>query len=213
MTTQTSQEDISTVDILFNKFFLCLQTLSTCESGAHSLVSLTSGSTLFKTFDTYLEKCLNAFDDWEIKSSHSIKASIVTESLENLVCLISVLNCVIPDQLEDTQTRLLELDDKYPMFFQKLFHLCKYYLIMFAEVKMADESSSQAEQQQQQQQASSSTTTGAAESTKSRHENQFILAQSSLNDLLKNVLVLKQQKKPILARLIDECISLLDENQ
>lgn len=159
---------------------------------------------LLKTFNDYLAKCLVAFDDWEIKSSHSLKASIVAESLENLVCLISVLNCVIPDQLEDTQERLLELNVKYTGFFQKLFHLCKYYLIMFAEVKIADD--------MEEQQAMSSSET-AATTSKSRHASQFNLAKSNLNELLRNVLVLKKQNNSTLTRLIEECVSLMDESE
>lgn len=137
LNTQMSQEDISTIDHVFNKYFLCLQTLSTCERGAECLVSR-ADAVLVRTFDVYLENCLGTFNEWEIKSSHSLKSSVVAESLQNLVCLISLLNCLIPDQLDDTQARLVDLNLKYPTFFEKLFHLCKYYLIMFSEVKQID---------------------------------------------------------------------------
>lgn len=67
---------------------------------------------------------------------------------------------------------------------------------MFAEVKLAEESESQQE-----------------ETSKSRHSNQFKLAKSCLNELLKNVGVLKSQNNSTLNRLIDENISLLDESE
>ncbi len=71
---------------------MCLQTLSTCELGAASL--LAACDSVFQLYDEYLERCLSTFNDWEIKSSHSLKSSIGQESIQNLLCLLSVLNCL-----------------------------------------------------------------------------------------------------------------------
>lgn len=75
---------------------------------------------------------------------------------------------------------------------------------MFAEVKIADD--------MEEQQAMSSSET-AATTSKSRHASQFNLAKSNLNELLRNVLVLKKQNNSTLTRLIEECVSLMDESE
>lgn len=175
-----------------------MQTLSTCELGAHSLFSR-ADSVVVKTFDDYLDKCLSTFNDWEIKSSHSLKASVVSESLENLVCLISVLNCIIPDQLEDSQARLLDLNAKFGSFFLKLFTLCKYYLIMFGEIKKLNDGDKEA-------------AATIDEATSESNDDQFSLARSSMREFFKNVVGLRETSNSTVNRLIDECISLLDDD-
>ena len=112
---------------IFNKYFLALQTLSTCELGAASL--LATCDSVFQLFDEYLERCLNTFNDWEIKSSRSLKSSIGHESIQNLLCLLSVLNSIFPDQNQSHNLKHLHL--KFPKFFQKFFTLCNFYLSLF----------------------------------------------------------------------------------
>ncbi|CAF0786736.1 unnamed protein product [Brachionus calyciflorus] len=136
--TQISQEDIGTIDTLFNNYFLCLQTLSTSEQGAMALFS--KCEIVINLFNFYLEKCLPTFNDWEVKSSHSLKACVSNESLQNFICITSVLNCLIPDK---DATNVIKIDET---FFRSLFTFCKYFLDYFNELSKADQINESIEQ-------------------------------------------------------------------
>jgi hypothetical protein len=140
--TQDSQEDISYIDNLFNKCFLCLQTLSTCELGVSCLCDRYEA--VVQLFDDYLEKCSSTFNDWEIKSSHSLKSFVCAESLENFVCLLSVLNCIFTNQSPEL---CIDVNSKYFHFFQKLLTLCNYYLNLFDGQRRQIEDKKQKQQQ------------------------------------------------------------------
>ena len=125
LVTQLSEEDISSIDHLLNKYFLCLQTISTCEVGVSSLQL--EFESVIQLFNEYLTKCLVTFNDWEIRSADSLKTSIGEESLQNLTCLLSIINCEFSNQCKAS------LDAPLCEFLIKLFTFCKYYLKLFNE--------------------------------------------------------------------------------
>lgn len=136
--TQLSQEDMETIDYLFNKYFMFLQTLSTSEKGALALFS--KCECVINLFQFYLNKCLPTFNDWEIKSSQSLKACVSNESMTNFICITSIINCLIPDR---NATESIKIED---LFFINLFTLCKYYLSFFNEIIKSDKIESSFEQ-------------------------------------------------------------------
>ena len=192
---QFSQDDILTTDHIFNKFFLCLQTLSTCELGAASL--LASCDCVFQLYDEYLERCLSTFNDWEIKSSHSLKSSVGQESIQNLLCVLSVLNCIFPDRCQ-AESQLRQLHLKYPKFFQKFFTLCNYYLNLFNELVNKSKKRT-------------SPSTSAVEQEDASNMNNFKLAQTFMKDLFANLEELKQDNDSNLNRIFVNCSRLLNE--
>lgn len=172
--TQLSQEDMETIDSLFNKYFMFLQTLSTSEQGALALFS--KCEYVINLFQFYLNKCLPTFNDWEIKSSQSLKACVSNESLTNFVCITSIINCLIPDK---NATEVFKIEDD---FFINLFTLCKYYLSFFNELIKNDKLESSIEQN-------------------------LNLAKSNINDLIKNLNHLEQNK--MINESIRSCLKLL----
>lgn len=131
LTTQFSEEEIAAIDTLLHKYFLCLQRMSTCENGVAALFAkyeLTK-----QLFNEYLDRCLVTFNDWEIRTSNSLKASIGEESMQNLLCVLSILNCIFSNQSEFCMTgSLVE-------FLIKLVHFCKQYLMMFIELRKCED--------------------------------------------------------------------------
>lgn len=185
LTTQISEESLDTLDNLFNKYFLCLQTLSTCESGVYCLCSKLE--IVIQLFNEYLEKCISTFNDWEIKSSHSLKSQVGEESLQNLICVLSVLNSIFSDNQSDN---LLDLDRKYPNFFLKLFTMCKCYLSLINEIKK------------------SSTPVTDSAST----ETNFDLIKSNITELIVNVNPLTNaDKNSNINHLVQTCFFLLNQ--
>lgn len=136
--TQISQEDMATTDSLLNRYFMFLQTLSTFEQGALALYSRCE--CVISLFQFYLNKCLPTFNDWEVKSSQSLKSSVSTESLTNFICITSIINCLIPDR---DSTNSIKIEDN---FFINLFTLCKYYLSFFKELIKSDQQEPSLEQ-------------------------------------------------------------------
>ena len=137
LTSQFSEEDVFHIDHLYNKYFLCLQTISTNETGVNSLV--VKFNSIIEVLIEYLEKCLCTFNDWEIRSANSIKTNISYESLQNLICIISLLNCVLINQETSFCSQLAEI---YPTFFQHLFTFSEYYLNLFNELSKHNNESS-----------------------------------------------------------------------
>jgi hypothetical protein len=179
---QISEDDTSSIDHLFNKFFLCLQTISTCESGAMCIFS--RSDSIVGLFDVYLEKLLNTFNDWEIKSTHSLKASIGAESVQNLLCLLSVLNCVFPD--ETYSSVVLDYHGRIPKFFLKFFTLCNYHLSLFEERSIA--------------------------STNNQYESyleNFNLVKANMKDLFSNLIDLKNVNDANLNKLFSNCFNFI----
>jgi hypothetical protein len=181
--TQQSEDDISTIDHLVLKYFLCLQTLSTCGAGVVAL--FTRSDTVIELFDAYLDKCLSTFNDWEIKSAHSIKASVNDESVRNLVCLLSVLNSVFPT---DDLTHLVECHRKHAKFFLKLTTLCNYFLRLFNEIKDQTD-----------------------ENVDSDWMVSFELAKSNMHDLFTSLSNLNGQHDAGLLKLVNESSKMLNQ--
>jgi hypothetical protein len=179
--TQLSEDDISTIDHLFVKYFLCLQTLSTCELGVIALFNRSNA--VIEIFDEYLDKCLSTFNDWEIKSSHSIKATVSDESLKNLICLLSIINSIFPDD-----KLLIDCHRKNSKFFPKLVTLCNFFLKLLREIKK-DESEADSE---------------CMES--------FNLAKTNMLDLFNNLAVLNNESDSNLVRILNESVKLLNDN-
>ena len=204
---QLSQDDILTTDHIFNKIFMCLQTLSTCEMGAASL--LAGCDSVFQLYDEYLERCLSTFNDWEIKSSRSLKSSVGEESIQNLLCLLSVLNCLFPvresidcDNEAANNSQLRRLHVRFPKFFQKFFTLCNYYLSMFQEFVNKTTNA----------ECSSSSTLAEALEHNLSNMNNFNLAKSYMKDLFFNLEELKSENDANLNRIFESCARLLNEN-
>ncbi len=126
---QMSEEEISTIDHLFHKYFLCLQTISTCEIGVAALNQ--SATHVIKLIDGYLERVLTNFNTWEIKSTQMSKLDIGDESVQNVICVMSVMNSIMPSGEETDE--LIEMQDKNNHFFIKLLTICCYYLNFIAE--------------------------------------------------------------------------------
>ncbi|RMZ94233.1 hypothetical protein BpHYR1_027080 [Brachionus plicatilis] len=173
--TQLSQEDMATTDSLLNKYFMFLQTLSTSEQGAFALYS--KCECVINLFQFYLNKCLPTFNDWEIKSSQSLKSCISDESLTNFICITSIINCLIPDR---DSTNAIKIEDT---FFVNLFTLCKYYLSFFKELVKNNQIELSIEQN-------------------------LNLAKSNINDLIRNLNGLEQNKH--LDEIIKCCINMLN---
>jgi hypothetical protein len=188
---------------------MCLQTLSTCELGAASL--LAACDSVFQLYDEYLERCLSTFNDWEIKSSHSLKSSIGQESIQNLLCLLSVLNCLFPvrepiDADERiNQSQLKQLHARFPKFFQKFFTLCNYYLSLFGELANSTRNREAATQS-----ATSTTLAEAIEQNMSQMSN-FNLAKTFMKDLFLNLEDLKSENDVTLNRIFENCVRLLND--
>lgn len=127
LNTQFSEEEISATDTLLNKYLLCLQTMSTCESGVMALFAKLE--IIKQLFSEYLDRCLVTFNDWEIRTSNSLKASVGEESMQNLLCLLSILNCVFSNQTE------MHLTGSLIEFLIKLMSLCKQYIMLFNELR------------------------------------------------------------------------------
>ena len=188
---------------------MCLQTLSTCEMGAASL--LAACDNVFQLFDEYLERCLSTFNDWEIKSSRSLKSSVGAESIQNLLCLLSVLNCLFPvrepidcDDETANNSQLKRLHVRFPKFFQKFFTLCNYYLSLFDELVSKTNSGESSS-------SLSSTLAEAIEQNLSNMSN-FNLAKSFMKDLFFNLEELKSENDTSLSRIFENCVRLLNEN-
>lgn len=110
---------------------MCLQTISTCESGVMALF-LKFDQTK-QLFNDYLDRCLITLNDWEIKSANSLKNSIGEESLQNLLCMLSILNCIFLNQPSDHQ-----LNGSLIEFLIKLVSFSKHYLKLFHDMKSSD---------------------------------------------------------------------------
>lgn len=178
--TQLSEDDISTIDHVFIKYFLCLQTLSTCELGVIALFN--RANVIIEMFDEYLDKCLSTFNDWEIKSSHSIKATVSEESLKNLICLLSIINSIFPED-----KNMIDCHHKNSKFFPKLVTLCNFFLKLFKEIKKDD-----------------------SETDADCIEN-FNLAKTNMVDLFNNLAILNNDGDLNLVRILNESVKLLNE--
>lgn len=130
-TSQHSEEEISAIDKLVNKYYMCLQTMSICEIGVMALFLKFDNTK--QLFNDYLDKCLMTLNDWEIKSANSLKNSIGEESLQNLLCMLSILNCIFLNQPSDQK-----LDGSHIEFLIKLVSFSKHYLKLFIQVKISD---------------------------------------------------------------------------
>jgi len=128
-TSQFSEEEISTIDTLLNKYFLCLQTMSTCEQGVESL--FLKFESVKQLMNEYLERFLATLNDWEIRTASSLKNSVGGSSMQNLLCILSILNCVFVNQPVD----LVQMTGSLIEFLLKLTTFCKQYLDLFKELK------------------------------------------------------------------------------
>jgi hypothetical protein len=128
----TSDSDISSIDHLFNRFFILFQTVSTCEAGTICLND--KAKSVVKIFAVYLEKMYKAFNDWEAGDMLTLKNDIDDVSIQNLICLISVLNCILFSSNNNNEM-ICYCREEYSTFFDKLFGLCKYYLTLYAKYR------------------------------------------------------------------------------
>jgi len=126
--TQFSEEEISAMDTLLNKYFLCLQTMSTCESGVEAL--FLKFDSIKQLTNEYLERCLATFNDWEIRTASSLKSSVGDSSMQNLLCIVSILNCVFVNE----PAELVQMTGSLIEFLLKLVTFCSQYLDLFKEL-------------------------------------------------------------------------------
>ncbi len=192
---QTSQEDIYQIDHLMNKYFMCLQTISTNEQGVIAFYD--RFDLVLNLFDEYLNKCLITLNDWEIRSSNSLKSSVDEESLQNFSCVLSVLNCVFSNYADFTSVDYLFKD-----FFFRLFTFSQSYLKLFNELQKS-EKKSQASTIERLDENFSSLSTSI--------KNSLELAKFNLKELISNIQIFINNRDNIeLNDLINNCILLLN---
>ncbi len=174
---ESTNNEMCYIDNLVNKYFLCIHSMSTNEQGCSALYA--KFELVLNLFNEYLSKCCMTFMDWEIRSSDSLRSIVNDESLENLNCLLSVLNS---QDLEYSSYLVINDDD----FLLKLFTMSQSYLKLFNEFK----------QQQQQQQDN-------------LYETSFNLVKSNLNELITNINNFITTNNQQLKSLISNCQQLL----
>jgi hypothetical protein len=175
---ESTNNEICYIDNLVNKYFLCIHSMSTNEQGCSALYA--KFELILNLFNEYLSKCCMTFMDWEIRSSDSLRSIVNEESLENLNCLLSVLNS---QDLEYSSFAINDDDD----FLLKLFTMSQSYLKLLNEFK---------QQQQQQQQDN-------------LYETSFNLVKSNLNELITNINNFITTNNQQLKSLISNCQQLL----
>ena len=198
---QTSQDDIYQVDHLMNKYFMCLQTISTNEEGIVAFYA--RFDLVLNLFDEYLTKCLITLNDWEIRSSDSLKSSVDEESLQNLSCVLSVLNCVFSNYTDFTSIEHLFKD-----FFLRLFTFSQSYLKLFNELQRTEKRSQACTIERMDENFSSLSTA---------IKNSLELAKCNLKELISNIQIFINNNKDNnnnnqLKNLINNCILLLEND-
>jgi hypothetical protein len=187
---QISEEDISMIDHLFHKYFLCLQTVSTCELGVLALNQ--SAAHVIKLIDGYLERVLANLDAWEIKSTQMSKLDIGDESIQNVTCIMSVMSSIMPGR-EETDD-LIEMQDRNDHFFVRLLTFCFYYLNFVTERKrMPREEEAEA--------------TASYDDFASELE-QLNDAKNAIEEFLVIAYRMKTENNVVLNKLIDDCVNL-----
>lgn len=121
-----SDQDISDLDRVFNKYFLCLQTLSTCESGTARLNE--SSECVIKLISEYINVALGLLSSWEAQHGVKILDGLIgAESISNFACLTSTLDAVISSSTS-VQSK----------FLVKFLSFSSYYLRFLVECKEGD---------------------------------------------------------------------------
>lgn len=185
---QLSQNDLTSIDQFLNKYFLCLQTISTCEQGVIALNAKSDSIVGF--FDKYLEIFMNMFNDWEVQSANSLGFNLVYESIRNLVCISSVLNTL--DFGSDEKKSIFD-EPPNKAFVIKLLTFLNYYLNYLATLQ-AKKSTQQMEQ-----------------SEEDELDAEIVqMAKTSVKELIENLGFLHNQKcSSSLTRLLESCEYLL----
>jgi hypothetical protein len=188
---QLSQNDLTSIDQFLNKYFLCLQTISTCEQG---VIALNAKSDSFiGLFDKYLEIFMNMFNDWEVQSANSFGFNLVYESLRNLICISSVLNTL---DLSSDEFKAVFVESSNKAFVIKLLTFLNYYLNYFAKMQ-AKKSTHQMEQSE--------------EEDESEFDAEIVqMAKLGVKELIESLGFLHSQKcSSSLTRLLESCEYLL----
>ena len=184
-----SSDDITVIDHLYARYLLCLQTLSTCEAGVMALT--VRADTVCRVCDEYVSRCALTFNDWEIKTSRSLKSFVDDESLKNLTCLLSLLNCILP---HDECAALARLHAARPTLFVNLLTLCKHYLSLFGEMRRERSASS------------------SLSFTDHPYWASIDLAKSNMQDLFSLLTYLTHTSDSLpLHQLVKDCMHLLDD--
>jgi hypothetical protein len=194
LNTQISEEDMNQIDHLFNKYFLCLQTLSTCEAGVRALSE--SCVHVLRLLDTYLDKTLANLNAWEVKSTQASKLDVGDESVRNVTCVMSVVGSILAsfdgdENVGSDDSVLLEMADRYNKLFVKLFTFCLYYLRFFGERKRMPQQED-------------------AEERAERDEELvgFDEAKRAIDDVLAVAVRMRTENDVVLNKLVDDCVRL-----